>query len=63
MPWVVMRLTSEWSWQAAGLNVKFDRPSGLVGLLPVYATLEDARREWPSADYMEIRKVADALEG
>jgi len=28
----------------------------MVGFLPVYETLEDARTDYPNADYMEIRK-------
>ena len=28
----------------------------MVGFLPVYETLEDAKVDYPDADYMEIRK-------
>jgi len=31
----------------------------MVGFLPVYETLEDAKAEYPNADYMEIRKKND----
>ena len=29
----------------------------MIGFLPVYETLEDARADYPNANYMEIRKV------
>jgi len=29
----------------------------MVGFLPVYETLEDAKEEYPNSDYMEIREV------
>ena len=28
----------------------------MIGFLPVYETLEDAKADYPNADYMEIRK-------
>jgi len=28
----------------------------MIGFLPVYETIDDARAEYPDADYMEIRK-------
>ena len=28
----------------------------MIGFLPVYETLEDAKTEYPDSDYMEIRK-------
>ena len=31
----------------------------MIGFLPVYETLEDARVDYPDADYMEIRKKND----
>ena len=30
-----------------------------VGFLPVYETLEDAKADYPNADYTEIRKKND----
>lgn len=61
--WVVMRLTTEKSWEVAGLDMKFDPASGLLGLLPVYKTREDAEREWPGSPLVYASFVADALEG
>jgi len=31
----------------------------MIGFLPVYETLEDAKADYPNADYMEIRKKND----
>jgi len=31
----------------------------MVGFLPVYETLEDAKVDYPSADYVEIKKKSE----
>ena len=31
----------------------------MIGFLPVYETLDDAKADYPEADYMEIRKKND----
>lgn len=50
---VVMVLTTEFSCNE--MNAKFKPP--VVGMLPVYNTMEDAEKEWPGKLTMEIQEV------
>ena len=55
--WVVLRLQKfEEDTHNFPLSIKLDfRP--LIGYLPVYDTLGDAKKEWPDGPFQEIREV------
>jgi len=59
--WVV-KVIEDFEFEPSPSNrLKFPFPisieSGkMIGFLPVYETLEDAKTEYPDADYVEIRK-------
>ena len=54
---VVMRL-EDFNFEPINCSLQISVEKGkAIGLLPVYATLEDAREEYPDAQCMEVREV------
>lgn len=59
---VVMRL-EDFNFEPINCSLPVSVDVGkAIGLLPVYATLEDAKEEYPDAKYLEIREVKEAIE-
>lgn len=56
--WVVFRLLTKGHFVESGDPVSLAAPeAGIVGVLPVYATYEQAKKEWPDDEPMRIEPV------
>ncbi len=52
---VVLTLLKGGDFQVLGQPFPTDLGGDLVGLIPVYETLEDAQKYWPDSKYTEAR--------
>ena len=59
--WIVMRM-QDFEFEPSrvmGLAVKIDSGK-MIGYLPVYATREDAKADFPDGPFAEVREIAVA---
>lgn len=54
--WIVMKI-QDFEFEPTTSPISFIIETGkMVGYIPVYNTLEDAKEEFPNADYCEVRE-------